>query len=219
MRCMTCTSGASAAILIRCPAMWASPTCAPQSARTFCGRFARSWPGTSTSITPQFSLSWQFAKWRTAASYPSARSMDIATATRTEDRDCRRLLPLVNDLQCVGFQNARDLISRMHRPRTCAVQLEVNLPVRKRFSRLAQTFISQRQVEVRVSVGGSEPDGGVIGRHRLGDAARLVKHVAEVEIRQGVAGIGCHSSTVVLLGGDKILPVVIQSAQIDVGGG
>src|SRR5271157_2942939 len=216
MKCTTCTSGASAATLIRCLAMWASPICARQSARTFYRKFASNWPGTSTSITPPSNSSWRCVRWRTAASYPSARSTDMDT--RTELGTIGWLLTFENDFQRVGFEDAGDLMPRMHCPGTCAVQLEVNLPMRKRLSRLAETFICQRQVVMRVGIGGRQADGGGVSGHSFGDAARLVEHVAKVEVRQRIAGIGRHGVTVVLLTQDEVLPVVIQSAQIDVGG-
>src|SRR5271157_1818186 len=217
MKCMTCTSGASEAILIRCPAMWGSPICARQSARTFCRRFGSNWLGISTSITPPSSSSWRCARWRTAVSYPSARSTDMDT--RTELRTIGWLLTFEDDFQRVGFEDARNLMPRMHRPGTRAVELEVNLPMRKRLSWLAETLISQRQVVMRIGIGGRQADGGGVSIHRFGDTARLVEHVAKVEVRQRIAGIGRHGVTVVLLTQDEVLPVVIQSAEIDVGGG
>src|SRR5208337_3737015 len=171
---MTCTSGASAAILTRCLAMSALPICEPQSARTFCEKFASSWPATSTFITLRFSSSWRCARWRMDASYPSASCTSIEV-THT-DAELTGRTP-ENDFQLVGFENAGNLIPRVHCPGTCTVQLEINLPVRKGLSQLAQTLMGKGKI---------------------------------------VAGIGGHGLTVMLLALHKVLPVVIQSAEIDV---
>src|SRR5271157_181436 len=210
---MTCTSGASAAILTRCLAMSALPICEPQSARTFCEKFASSWPATSTFITLRFSSSWRCARWRMDASYPSASCTSIEV-THT-DAELTGRTP-ENDFQLVGFENAGNLIPRVHCPGTCTVQLEINLPVRKGLSQLAQTLMGKGKIVVGVGVGRRQLDGGGVSGHRFGDATRLIENVAKVEVGQSIAGIGGHGLTVMLLALHKVLPVVIQSAEIDV---
>ena len=88
--------------------------------------------------------------------------------------------------------------------------------MRKRPARLMLTFISERKVVVRIGVGGSQLDGRSVGSDGILDPAGLVQHVAQIEVRQRIARIGLDRQAVMLLGGDKILTVVIQRAQVDV---
>ena len=97
---------------------------------------------------------------------------------------------LVDDLQLVGFEDARDLIARMDRPWTGVVELEIDLPVLQCLARFAQTLVSQRQVVMGVGICGGQLDRGLIGRNRFDDSAGFVQHIAEVEVGQRVAGVG-----------------------------
>src|SRR5271167_3687717 len=71
---------------------------------------------------------------------------------------------------------------------------------------------------MRVGVGRCQLDGGAVSGYSLGDATRLIENVAEIKVRQSIAGIGGHSLTVVLLALRKVPPVVIECAEIDVCG-
>ena len=71
---------------------------------------------------------------------------------------------------------------------------------------------------MRIGVGGSQLDGGLIGCDGFLDAAGLVEHVAQVEVGERIARIDLDGRAVVALGSRIFLPVVVESAEIDVRG-
>src|SRR5450631_4326946 len=87
-------------------------------------------------------------------------------------------LPLVNHLQQVAFENARDLVARVDCPRAEAVELGINLPMRQRPTWLLLPFVSQREVVMSIGVGRSQLYRGAVGGNGFVDTARLVEHVA-----------------------------------------
>ena len=71
---------------------------------------------------------------------------------------------------------------------------------------------------MRIGVSGSELNRHLVGLDRLLHPPRLVQNVAQIEIGQGVTGIGLQGGAVVFFRQGEILPVVIKRAQIDVRG-
>ena len=51
------------------------------------------------------------------------------------------------------------------------------------------------------------------------NSSGLVEHIAEVEMSEGVAGIGFDGGAVVFLGESVFLTVVVKRTDVDVGGG
>ena len=89
----------------------------------------------------------------------------------------------------------------------------------QRLARLAHLLVGQRDVVVRVGVGGRELNRRLIRVDGLLDASGFVEHVAQVEIGKRIAGIDLNRRTVVPFGERVFLAVVVQRAQIDVRGG
>src|SRR5712692_1880941 len=122
----------------------------------------------------------------------------------------------VYQLQAVALQDALDLMFGMDGPGTGGVELHVGAPVLQRLARLAHLLVGQRDVVVRVSIGGRELNRGLIGVDGFLDASGFVEHVAQVEMGERVAWIDLDRRAVVLFGERVFLTVVIESAQIDV---
>src|SRR5258708_32182697 len=96
------------------------------------------------------------------------------------------------------------------------VELHVGAPVLQRLARFADFLVGQRDVVVRVSVGGRELNRGLISVDGFLDASGFVEHVTQVKIGERVAWIDLNRRTVVPFGERVFLTVVIQRAQIDV---
>ena len=122
----------------------------------------------------------------------------------------------MNQLQAVRLQDALDLAAGVHRPGAGSVELDIGLPVFERLAGLADLFVGQRQIVVRVGVGGSELQGGLVSNNGFLHAAGLVEHVAEIEVSEGVARVGFNRLAVMLFREGEILAVVVERAQIDV---
>ena len=86
----------------------------------------------------------------------------------------------------------------------------------ERLAGFADFFEGQREIVVSVGIGGSELQGRLVGLNRFLHAPGLIEHIAEVEIRKGVARIGFNRLAVMLFREREILTVVIERAQIDV---
>ena len=69
----------------------------------------------------------------------------------------------------------------------------------ERATGLAQTLIGERQVD-GIGVGRGQPNGGLVGRDRILEAAGFVEHVTQVEVCQRVARVGGHRQPIVRLG-------------------
>src|SRR3954454_12101488 len=89
----------------------------------------------------------------------------------------------------------------------------------KRAARLTQLLKSQREIVVRVRIGGSKLNSDLVGLNRFLYASGFVEHVAQIEISQGVAWIGLDGLPIVLFREPEFLPVVVKRPQIDVGRG
>src|SRR5262249_6866527 len=120
--------------------------------------------------------------------------------------------------ELVGGQDLLDLVARVDGPRTYSVQLGVCPPVAQSLARLARFLKSQGQVVVRVGVGRSQRDGGLISADTVGEASSLVEHVAQVKVGERVLEINLDGFAVIALSQRVVLPVVIQRTQIDVSG-
>src|ERR1041385_6770021 len=87
------------------------------------------------------------------------------------------------------------------------------------FAGLAAFFESQRQIVVRVGVGGSKRDSCLVGLDSIVQTAGLIQHVAQIEIRQSVTWVYFNGFAIVVFRQDVIVLVVVDRAQVDVGGG
>ena len=96
------------------------------------------------------------------------------------------------------------------------VELHIGLPVFQRLARLADFFVGQRQIVMRVGVRRGELQGSLVGLDCFLHAAGFVEHIAQIEVRERVARIGFDGLAVVLLGEHEILAIVIERSQIDV---
>jgi hypothetical protein len=108
------------------------------------------------------------------------------------------------------------LAARVHRPGAGGIQLHVGPPVVQSLARFFDLLVRQRQVVMRVGVGGSELQGGVIRLDGLVHAAGLIQNVAQIEVRQRVTRIDLDGAAVVFFRQRILPPVVAQSSQIDV---
>ena len=104
-------------------------------------------------------------------------------------------------------------------PRSGGVELDVGAPMLECLARLANFFVGEGDVVVRVGVGGRELDGGLVGGNGFLHPSGFVEHVPQVEVGEGIAGIDLDGRAVVLLGEQVFLPVVVERAQVDVRGG
>src|SRR6266446_6986845 len=125
----------------------------------------------------------------------------------------------VYQLQAVALQDALDLMFGVDGPGTGGVELHVGAPVLQRLARLAYLLVGQRDVVVRVSVGGRELNRGLISFDGFLDASGFVEDVAQIEVGERVTWIDLDGRAVVLLGERVVLTVVIERAQIDMRGG
>src|SRR5260370_6684999 len=125
----------------------------------------------------------------------------------------------IDHAELVCFQNLLDLVAGVDGPGANVVELYVGAPVEQGAAWLFEFFVGQGKVVVRVGVGGGEGDGGGIGFHCFAQASGFIEDVAQIKISQGVARINFNCAAIVLLGHTVITAVVIQSAQVDMGGG
>src|SRR5262249_54922826 len=93
-----------------------------------------------------------------------------------------------------------------------------DFPVMQSLPWLAGLFQRQGKVIVRVSVGGSQGDGRLVGANRVGQAPGLVQHIAQVEVGQRIARIDLYRLAVKTLGLNVVVAVVVKRSQVDVGG-
>ena len=84
---------------------------------------------------------------------------------------------------------------------------------------LAKFFVSQGQVVMSVGVSRGQRDSLAISIYGIGQASGFIKHVAQIEIGQGVARVGLDGGAVMLFCRSIIAAVVIKRAQVDVRGG
>src|ERR1700682_6777030 len=89
---------------------------------------------------------------------------------RTTQRFSVRLAG-VHQLQAVALQDALDLMFGVYGPGAGGVELHVGAPVLQRLARLADLLVGQCDVVVRVGVGGSELNRGLISVDGFLDAS------------------------------------------------
>src|SRR5262249_26304709 len=99
------------------------------------------------------------------------------------------------------------------------VELYVGPPVLQSLARLLDLLVGKGQVVVSVSIGGRQLESRQVGANCVFHATGLVENIAQIKVRQGIAGVQLNGASIVLLGGFVILAVVVQGAEIDVGGG
>src|SRR5262249_38361198 len=125
----------------------------------------------------------------------------------------------VHNPQGGGVQNTLDLGPRMHRPGSGRVELYVGPPVLQSLARLLDLLVGKGQVVVSVSIGGRQLESRQVGANCVFHATGLVENIAQVKVRQGIAGVQLNGASIVLLGGFVILAGVVQGAGSCVGGG
>src|SRR6202521_3589174 len=86
----------------------------------------------------------------------------------------------VHQLQAVALQDALDLMFGVYGPGAGGVELHVGAPVLQRLARLADLLVGQCDVVVRVGVGGSELNRGLISVDGFLDASGLAENVVQV---------------------------------------
>src|SRR5262249_56281896 len=96
------------------------------------------------------------------------------------------------------------------------IELGVSLPMAQGTARLASLFIGQRQVVVGVSVGRCQRDSVLVRANAVSQAAGFVQHVTQIEISQRVLGIHLDGFTVITLGQQVVVAIVVKRSQIDV---
>jgi len=125
----------------------------------------------------------------------------------------------VDQLQRVGLQDALDLVAGVDGPGAGSVELDVGLPVFQGPAGLADFFVGEGKVVVRVSVSGRELHRHFVGLNAFLHASGFVEDVAQVEISKSVAGIGFEGGAVVFFCEHEILAVVVERSEVDVRGG
>src|SRR6202521_4870308 len=86
----------------------------------------------------------------------------------------------VHQLQAVALQDALDLMFGVYGAGAGGVELHVGAPVLQRLARLADLLVGQCDVVVRVGVGGSELNRGLISVDGFLDASGLAENVVQV---------------------------------------
>ena len=83
-------------------------------------------------------------------------------------------------------------------------------------ARLAHFFVCEREIVMRVGVGGGQLDRHFVGLNRFLDASGFIENVAQIEISKSVPGIGLYGAAVVLFCQREILAIVVKRSKIDV---
>ena len=125
----------------------------------------------------------------------------------------------INNFKFVALQDAHDLAPGMDGPGSAVVELQICPPVFQRQARLSASLVREREIVVGIGVSGCQPYGCAVSDDRIWNAAGLIQNIAQIEVREGVARIHFDGLAIVFLSGDKIVPVVVDRAQIDVGSG
>jgi hypothetical protein len=72
--------------------------------------------------------------------------------------------------------------------------------VLQRLARFADFFICQREIVMRIGIGGSQLQCRLVGLNRFVDPSGLVEDVAKIEVRQRVARIRFDGFAIMMLG-------------------
>ena len=115
-----------------------------------------------------------------------------------------------DEFQTVCLQSALDLIASVNCPWAGGVQFDVGTPVSDGSAWFSKLLVGKREVVVRVCIGRRELQSGLVGLNRFLHPTSFVEHVAQIEIREGVARIDFDGAAVMSFGLRVLLAVVVQ---------
>ena len=119
-----------------------------------------------------------------------------------------------DDRQLLRVQNLARLLLRVLRPWADGVEPHVREPVPQRAPALSLSLVGERQVVVRVGVLRNQCDGLLVGGGCFGQPLHLVEHIAQIEERERILGVGDGRLAVVLLGLLVLAKVVVDRSEL-----
>ena len=102
----------------------------------------------------------------------------------------------MDDRETFVIEDFPDLLAGVDGPAALLIEFEIGGPVAEGGSTLAESFVAESKIVMRVGVSGDEADGSAISGDGFGKALQFIEHIAEIEEGEGVFGIGLSCAAV-----------------------